>query len=338
MRRAKRLFDQIPERENLVLAVQKALRGKRSKGDARAFVARLDENLNALAEQLRSGRVRVGRATQFTIYDPKERLITAPCFAERVLHHAVMNVCEPAFEKRLIFHSYACRKGKGHFAALEAARRFAAGHAWFLKMDLRKYFDSIPKALLLERLGRVFAEKRLLDLFESILLAYRPGEACGLPIGSLISQHGANLYLDAVDRHVTERLGCGANVRYMDDFVVWGQDKERLKRVGRELGDVLETLGLQFKQEPYLNRTTHGMDFLGHRVFQRRVMLNRRSRARFVNRLRGVVDDLERGVTSEAQAQCRSTALCVFTRHFSSAGFRRRALVAFGCAPLAPTV
>jgi RNA-directed DNA polymerase len=337
MRRAKRLFDQIPERDNLLLAVQKALRGKRSKGDARAFVARLDENLNALAEQLRSGQVQVGRATQFTIYDPKERLITAPCFAERVLHHAVMNVCEPEFEKRLIFHSYACRKGKGQFAALAAARRFAAGHGWFLKMDVRKYFDSIPKALLLERLGRVFAEKRLLDLFESILLAYRPGEACGLPIGSLISQHCANLYLDAVDRHVTERLGCGAYVRYMDDFVVWGKDKRHLLAVRREMEVVLESQGLVFKQEPFLNRTGHGMDFLGHRVLAGGVGLNRRSRVRFKAKLKGVEAALNAGEMTEGEAQTRMTALCAFTERFGGASFRRRAMVGIGSALLAPT-
>lgn len=280
----------------------------------------------------------MGVCTQFTIYDPKERLITAPCFAERILHHAIMNLCEPEFDKRLIFHSYACRKGKGQFAGLAAARKFAARNEWFLKMDVRKYFDSIPKALLLERLARVFAERPLLALFEAILHAHRPGETCRLPIGSLISQHGANLYLDAVDRYVTERLGCGAYVRYMDDFVVWGNDKERLKQVGRELAGVLETLGLQFKQEPYLNRTTHGMDFLGRRVFQAGITLNRQSRARLVNRLRGVVQGLESGGLTEAEAQCRSVALCAFTRHFSGAGFRRRALVAGGRAPLAPTV
>jgi RNA-directed DNA polymerase len=337
MRRAKRLFDQIPERENLLLAVQKALRGKRRKGDARAFVADLEGNLNRLAEEIRRGPLRVGVCTQFTIYDPKERLITAPCFAERVLHHAIMNVCEPEFEQRLIFHSYACRKGKGQFAALAAARKFAAGHAWFLKMDVRKYFDSIPKALLLERLARVFAERPLLALFEAILQAHRPGETCGLPIGSLISQHGANLYLDAVDRHVTERLGCGAYVRYMDDFVVWGNDKQRLKQVGGGLAEVLDRLGLRFKQEPFLNRTSHGMDFLGHRVFQNRVTLNRRSRVRFVRCLRWIVDEVEGARMDEAEAQCRSLALCAFIKHFGGAYFRRRALVAAGCAPLAPT-
>lgn len=220
MKRAKHLFERIPLRANLLMAVQKALRGKRAKGDAKAYVADLDTNLNELADQIRSGDLRVGKATQFTIHDPKERLITAPCFAERVLHHSLMNICEPEFEQRLIYHTYACRRGKGQFAALEAAQKFARGHAWFLKMDVRKYFDSIPKDRLMERLGRVFAEAPVLNMFAHIIQAHQPSVSCGLPIGSLISQHCANLYLDVVDRHVTQMKGCGAYVRYMDDFVV----------------------------------------------------------------------------------------------------------------------
>jgi hypothetical protein len=107
MKRAGKLFDAIAAWENLRQATAKALRGKRSKTDARAFVANLDANLKRLRDQLLSNDVRLGRFHQFTIHDPKERLITAPCFEERVLHHAILNVCEPVFERWLIFDTYA---------------------------------------------------------------------------------------------------------------------------------------------------------------------------------------------------------------------------------------
>ncbi len=67
----------------------------------------------------------VGPYHQFTIFDPKERLITAPCFRDRVLHHAVTLVCEPVFERLLIADTFACRRGKGRIAAVERARSFA---------------------------------------------------------------------------------------------------------------------------------------------------------------------------------------------------------------------
>lgn len=337
MKRAKHLFERIPDRENLELAVQKALRGKRAKGDAKSYVARLDRNLNDLAEQLREGAIIVGRSTEFTIHDPKERLITAPCFAERVLHHAIINVCEPEFEKRLIHHTYACRRGKGQFAALAAAGRFTRRNEWFLKSDVRKYFESIPKAGLLSSLERVFAEDRLLNLFSTILEAHHPGEARGLPIGSLISQHGANLYLGAIDRLVTGELRCGSYLRYMDDFVVWSNQKDVLKEMRTKLGGTLNELGLQFKAPPYLNWTRHGMDFLGHRIFPHRITLKRSSRRRFVTKMAGLTIELERGGIDEAEAQSRATALAAFTERYGGAPFRRRAMFPDGCAPQART-
>ncbi len=333
MRSAGHLLVRIPERENLLLALWKALRGQRHKREARAFIASLHENLNALAQQISDSALEVGHATEFIIHDPKQRLITAPCFAERVLHHAMMNVCEPEFERHLIHHSYACRKGRGQFAALHAAQHFAAGHGWFMQMDVRKYFDSIPKALLLARLGRMFREGGLVGLFTQVIHAYRLGEPTGLPIGSLISQHCANLYLDAIDRHITERCGQGAYVRYMDDFVVWAPDCAVLQQVAESTGEQLTALGLEFKREPVINRTAHGMDFLGHRIFPHHTQPSRRSRARYVRKLRGLHAALHEGEIPELEAQQRLTSVSAFVQHFTRADWRNRAMAAAGCEP-----
>ena len=73
------------------------------------------------------------------VRDPKVRVITAPCLEERILHHAIMNVCEEDFERYLIHDTYACRKGKGRIAALLRAQGFARQFGWYLKMDVRKY-------------------------------------------------------------------------------------------------------------------------------------------------------------------------------------------------------
>ena len=213
MRRAGRLFEQIVARDNLRLAVHKALRGKRSKGDARAFVASLDSNLDALRAALERGDVVLGESHQFTIFDPKERLITAPCFRERVLHHAIMNVCEPVFERWLIDDTFAYRKGRGRLAALDRARRFAARHDSFLKLDVRKYFDSISHEILLARLERLFKDRRLLDLFRRIIARFATTPGRGVPIGRLTSQHSANCYLGAFDRFVKEDLRVQGYVR-----------------------------------------------------------------------------------------------------------------------------
>jgi len=210
----------IADAENLRLAFWKAAKGKRGKADCVAFRERLDENLAALRAELLEGDVPVGNYHYFTVHDPKERLICAASFRERVLHHAVMNVCEPALERAAVFDSYACRKGKGRLLAVERAQGYARTHGWFLKMDIRKYFDSIDHETLRALLGRKFKDPELLRLVDRILASYQTAPGRGLPIGNLTSQHFANFYLAPLDRFLKEELRRGAYVRYMDDFVV----------------------------------------------------------------------------------------------------------------------
>src|SRR5262245_29622414 len=109
MKRTGNLFDRIVERDNLRLAFRKALRGKRDRRDAQRFAQRLDQNLEEMAEQLRAGSFPLGRYQQFISHDPKERIITAPCFAERVLPHGIMSACEPILGRGLIDDTYAYR-------------------------------------------------------------------------------------------------------------------------------------------------------------------------------------------------------------------------------------
>ena len=102
MKRAGSLSEAILDRDNFRLAFSKALAGKRHREDARRFSADVEQNIARMIVQLADGELPVGRHHQFVIHDPKERVITAPCFEERVLHHAIMNVCEPVFERWLI--------------------------------------------------------------------------------------------------------------------------------------------------------------------------------------------------------------------------------------------
>ena len=202
MHRAANLFDQIHDPENLRLAFHKAGRGRRGQWVVRQFAAGLDQHITAMSLAIRMGTAAVGRFQQFLIRDPKERVITAPCFEERVLHHGIMNVCEPVLDRWLIDDTFACRTGKGREAAIARAHIFTRRQSWFLKLDVRKYFDSVPHARLKSYLERRFKDPRLLELLKRIIACYRGELGIGLPIGSLTSQHFANFYLGWLDRYV----------------------------------------------------------------------------------------------------------------------------------------
>ena len=131
-----------------------------------------NERLLKLRTELIEGNFPFGNYRQFPIRDPKPRIITAPCFTERVIHHAVHNICEPVFENFLIDQTYACRVGKGRVAAIEQARQFSRKYQWYLKLDIRSFFDSISHLHLIGRLERRFKEESLLVLFWQIIESF----------------------------------------------------------------------------------------------------------------------------------------------------------------------
>ena len=313
MKRASHLFDQIADRGNLREAFHKAASGKRDRHEVREFSAHLDREINRLRLDLLDDQLELGHASTFTIHDPKKRVITAPCFRERVLHHAILNVCEPVFEQFLITDTFACRSGKGRIAALHRAMQFSRRFDRAIKLDMRKYFDSIPHAGLLSRLQRRFKDGRLLNLFAQIVYSHG-SDGRGLPIGSLTSQHFANFYLAWFDRYVKERLRIKGFVRYMDDCVIWGQNRSDLKQLAADCRDFLsEDLGLTVHNTTPIFKSRAGLDFLGCRVFPDHLQLNRRSRHRYRARLRDLDRQYASGTISESELQKRSEALTSFT-------------------------
>jgi len=154
MKRAGNLIERIADADNLRLAFWKASKGKRAKADVLAFRADLDGQLRSLREELLAGSIHWGPYRRFMIFDPKERMICAAPFRDRVAHHAIMNVAEPHFESYQINDSCACRTGRGLDAAIARAVQFSRPGDWYLKIDVRKYFDSVDHDVLKGMLRR----------------------------------------------------------------------------------------------------------------------------------------------------------------------------------------
>jgi hypothetical protein len=325
MKRAQGLFDRILDRDNLRLAASKAMRGKRHRPEVIRFAQDAERQLADLAASVRDGSLPLGRFHQFIIHDPKERIITAPIFIERVLHHAIMNVCEPVFERWLIADTFACRRGLGRDRAIDRARQFACRHRFYLKLDIRKYFDSIDHAILLQRLARLFKDRPLLDLFARIIGSFRSEAGSGLPIGSLTSQHFANFYLGQLDRFVKETRRVRGYVRYMDDMALWSDSKESLRGDLAAMTEFLKAeLRLEWKPTPFLNRTSQGMDFLGFRVHPTHVTLNSRSKLRYRRQVRNVINLGRRGRLDPTAMQARLVAMTAFARTAGVSSWRFR--------------
>ena len=212
-----------------------------------------------------------------------------------------------------------------------AAMSYARQSGWFLKMDIRKYFDSIDQEVLRGLLRRRFKDVRLMEVFDRILATYQTAPGRGLPIGNLTSQHFAHYYLAPLDRFLKEGLQCRSYVRYMDDFVVWGETAAELREVWRQVEAMLAAeLKLELKFNVMLNRTECGMDFLGYRIFPDDLRLAKRSKRRFASKFRAYEREHRDGVWSELELQQRMTSLIAFTLPCRSRGFRRNMIERFG--------
>lgn len=329
MKREGHLIERVATWENLELAFWKAQRGKTTKPEVIAFRKRLRENLRTLRADLLSGDIEFGPYHRFQVYEPKERTISVAPFRDRVAHHALINVCEPVFERYAIYDTYACRKGKGSHAAVLRAKCFARPYRWFLKLDIAKYYETIDHGVLLQALERLFKDPILLQIFDRLIESFytvgQPGR--GIPIGNLTSQHFANSLLGGMDHWVKEGLQVPCYVRYMDDFVLWADQKQQLKQWLAQVREFVSTeLHLRVKDAVLLNRSERGLPFLGYRVFPDCIRLTRASKRRYRRKFSRYERLRRTGVWSDEEAARHVEPLIAFTRFAQASGFRKNEL------------
>jgi hypothetical protein len=320
------LYSAIIEWENLRRAFWRASRGKKKKPAVIEYSRNLDANIEALRQSLLCpSRIVIGNYRFFRIYDPKERMICEAPFEERVLHHAVMNILEPYFDAFQTNDSFACRKGRGTDAALRAALHHARRHPIYLKVDIRKYYDSLPHDTLKALLARKFKDARLLLLLSRLIDSYSTAPNRGIPIGNLTSQYFANFYLGFLDHAVKESIPGVGYVRYMDDIIVCMDSEEQRMRVLHCIESFCASHGLSLKHA-HRGRCTDGAPFLGFLVRPSGIFLSRAKRLRARKRALLYMDNFLKGLWDEEEFALHYLP---FSAHLSiarSAAFRAKLL------------
>lgn len=280
-------YPQIYDLFNLWQAFVKAARGRRGHPSVAAFEYNLEAELIRLRDELRQETYTPGGYRSFTVHEPKRRKISAAPFRDRVVHHALMNVTGPMLERKFIFDSYANRLGKGTHKALDRCTYFLRRYAYVLPCDVRQFFPSIDHAILQSILARTLRDGRALNLIARILqsgegvldeeyeMVWFPGDDLfavqrprGLPIGNLTSQFWANVYLNELDQFVKRQLKVRAYLRYVDDFLLFSDDKRELLAWRAAIIEFLAGLRLTIHEESAQARPARqGVTFLGFIVF-----------------------------------------------------------------------
>lgn len=308
------MYERLTSWKNLYLAYRRAAKGKRGHPCVAAFEYRLEDNLLDLQAELQAQTYQPGEYASFYIHEPKRRLISAAPFRDRVVHHALCNLIEPIFERSFIFRSYANRRRKGTHRALNEAQRNSSRYAYVLQCDLRQFFPSIDHAILLRLLQRKIEDERILWLCERILASGRgvlseeydmvcfPGDDLfavnrprGLPIGNLTSQFWANVYLNPFDHFVTRTQRPGAYLRYVDDFLLFGDSKSDLWVWRAEIERFLARLRLTIHPQAQPRPVEEGIPFLGFVIFPEKRRLKRKKGIYYQRKLRSLLNQYASG-------------------------------------------
>jgi len=336
------VYTQLCSWDNLLLAYRKAAKGKRGHPNVAAFEYRLEDNLLELQRELRAQTYQPGRYTSFYIHEPKRRLISAAPFRDRVVHHALCNVIEPIFERSFIDDSYANRAGKGTHRALDRCQAFARRYRYVLQCDLRQFFPSIDHAILRDILARKIADAPTLWLVDRILasgvgvlseeyaMVWFPGDDLlafnrprGLPIGNLTSQFWANCYLNPFDHFVKRELRCPAYLRYVDDFLLFGDDPRALWECKRAIVARLARLRVTIHAtRAQAHPVGDGIPFLGFRVYPERRRLKRRQGIAYARRLRALARQYTDGEISLDQVTASVQGWVNHARYGNTVGLR----------------
>ena len=268
MKRSGFLFEQAFTPDALYQAWEDASRGKRAKRATMEFSRNLSANLDALHQELHAGTYKPQPYVEFTVYEPKRRTIYAPAFRDLVVQHAIYRLVYPLFNAGFIDQSFACRVGKGTHAAADYAQtalRASPADSYLLQLDIRKFFYSIDRGILATQIARKIKDQR----FVTVMMQFAEyGQPKGIPIGNLLSQLYALIYLNPLDHFIKRELRATRYCRYVDDFVIFGWPRARCVDALEKITAFLQnTLGLVLSRFS-LHRVARGVNFVGYRTWR----------------------------------------------------------------------
>lgn len=316
------LYERIISFENLYLAYEDARRGRKEKPEVLAFYAHPEERITTLHEKLRAHTWEPSPYFEFlSRQEVKRRVIHAPTFPDRIVHMALYRVLMPLFERKFIFDSYACRMGKGTWAAVERAQDFLRrakreyGTVYVLQGDFAKCYESIYKPYLMEKLAATIRDRETLELLELIYYSYNDNLR-GIPIGAATSQLAANVVLDTLDHFAKEILGAKYYLRYMDDFLILGRGKAELWDYLKEIRWLADTtLKIKLNPKTRVFPAKQGIDFCGYRTWATHILPRKRNVKAAKRRFKHLTHAFRRGEIRIEDAQPRVASFLGYMKH-----------------------
>jgi retron-type reverse transcriptase len=341
----KNVYSTLCTYENLYKAYIQARKCKRYRNEILEFSFNLEENLLDINRELENNTYKVGSYREFYIYEPKQRLIMALPFKDRIVQWGIYQLLNPVFDKSYIYDSYGCRIGKG---TLKAIQRL---HYWlrlvgkkdkkfyYLKLDVSKYYYRVDHEILIDILKKRVKDNRMIEILKTII-NYKgtlfglklngdvnnlddriPGK--GIPIGNLTSQMFANLYLNELDQYCKRTLSIKYYIRYMDDVIILSDDKKQLHDYKNLIQKFLERkLKLNLNKKTAIRPISCGIEFVGYRLWPTHRKLKRGTAKKIKKRLGYFKKAYSRGYITLNGIKPSMQSYLGIMEHFNSYHFR----------------
>lgn len=248
MKRIGYLYEKLIDVNYLESCIHRAFRKKKKTKSIKKILLNPRKHAERISEMIQNGTLPFVRQRQIKVIkdgkQKKERTITKATNYEHILHHAIVGLLETRFINSSYKYSVASIPKRGDLYGKRYLehwiRRYKDRKLYVLKFDIKKFFDTIDRQILFDKLKRLIKDKQFLILIEKIIYFDGSSTNRGVPIGYYTSQWFANLYLQSFDYYIKQDLKVKDYMRYMDDGVVLLQNKRKLRRVFQSLVSYLK--------------------------------------------------------------------------------------------------
>lgn len=261
--------------QKLLSAHIRARKQKLSKPEVLLFEMDLENNLSNLLRELKQKKYHLGKYREFTVYEPKERLVKSLPYRDRIVHQwYVEEFIKTYITPKFISTSFACLDGRGTHKAVDTLQKYMHKihlqnpNYWILKCDIKKFFYHINQDTLFCILNKYFKDNDILEFSKLLIFDKNNPKKIGIPIGNYTSQYFANIYLNELDQYIKRELKIKYYIRYMDDFILLLDTKKECCETKKKIETfVQEHLQLELNEKSRYYPNAMGINFCGYRIF-----------------------------------------------------------------------
>ena len=315
------LFKKFISWKNFYQGFLEAEKRKRFRHEILLVANRIDPIIKQIIFEIKQGIWKPHGYRQFIdITDTKRRLINAPAFVDRIVHHALVRVVGNFFNKKFISDSFANITNKGTHAAgyrLQSILYKERNKKMYaLQVDIHHYFASISHDKLKAIIRRTIIDERILYVWDTIIDSFSNSAGKGIPIGLLVSQLSANVYLNVLDHYIKEELRVKYYIRYMDDFIILSEDKNELHYLLRVIKNYVETvLELNLNPKTKIYPVSQGVDFVGYRIWYNKKLPRKKNIRAAKKRLKKLINQYNKDKISLEKLTQTFASFYGYVRH-----------------------